>query len=182
MSIELIRLNKKSPDYKSVKRLYKSAFPTDEKAPFGLLMRKSKKDNVDFWAAYSGDKWVGLAYVLSYKDISYLFYLAIDDKARGNGFGSGVLGALKEKYKGRNLFLAIEEIDEKAENYSERINRKKFYEKNGFHDLNCKLREASVVYDLLGLGDKIKPKDYADMFDEYLGKMFRRFVKMEILD
>ena len=48
MSIELIRLNKKSPDYKSVKRLYKSAFPTDEKAPFGLLMRKSKKDNVDF--------------------------------------------------------------------------------------------------------------------------------------
>ena len=77
---------------------------------------------------------------------------------------------------------AIEEIDEKAENYAERINRKKFYEKNGFHDLNCKLREASVVYDLLGLGDKIKPKDYADMFDEYLGKMFRRFVKMEILD
>lgn len=53
-------------------------------------------------------------------------YLAIDDKARGNGFGSGVLGALKEKYKGRNLFLAIEEIDEKAENYAERINRKKF--------------------------------------------------------
>ncbi len=51
-----------------------------------------------------------------------------------------------------------------------------------FTDLNCKLREASVVYDLLGLGDKIKPKDYADMFDEYLGKMFRRFVKMEILD
>ena len=158
MSIELIRLNRKSPDYKSVKRLYKSAFPADEKAPFGLLMRKSKKDNVDFWAAYSNDKWIGLAYVLSYRDISYLFYLAIDDKARGNGFGSGVLGALKEKYKGRNLFLAIEEIDEKAENYAERINRKKFYEKNGFHDLNCKLREASVVYDLLGLGDKIKPR------------------------
>ena len=116
MSIELIRLNRKLPDYKSVKRLYKSAFPADEKAPFGLLMRKSKKDNVDFWAAYSNDKWIGLAYVLSYRDISYLFYLAIDDKARGNGFGSGVLGALKEKYKGRNLFLAIEEIDEKAEN------------------------------------------------------------------
>lgn len=42
MSIELIRLNRKSPDYKSVKRLYKSAFPADEKAPFGLLMRKLK--------------------------------------------------------------------------------------------------------------------------------------------
>lgn len=182
MNIELRRFSKKSADYKNVKRLYNSAFPADEKAPFWLLMKKIKKDGVDFWAAYSEEKWVGLAYVLSYKDISYLFYLAVDDKARGNGFGSGVLGALKEKYKGRNLFLAIEEIDEKAENYAERIKRKQFYEKNGFHDLNCKLREATVIYDLLGLGDKIKPEDYADMFDEYLGKIFRRFIKMEILD
>lgn len=181
MSIELIRFSKKLPDYKRLKQLYNSAFPADEKAPFSLLMRKTKKDNVDFWAAYSGDEWVGLAYVLSYKKISYLFYLAVDDSVRGKGFGSGILSALKEKYQGQNLFLAIEEIDEKAKNYSERVKRKKFYEKNGFHDLNCKLREASVIYDLLGVGGKIEPKDYADMFDEYLGKLFRKFVKMEIL-
>lgn len=43
MSIELIRLNKKSPDYKSVKRLYKSAFPTDEKAPLVCLCVNLKR-------------------------------------------------------------------------------------------------------------------------------------------
>lgn len=181
MSVELRRFDKKSADYKNVKRLYNSAFPADEKAPFWLLMRKLKKDGVDFWAAYSEEKWVGLAYVLSYKSISYLFYLAIDDNARGKGFGSGVLSTLKEKYQGQNLFLAIEEIDEKADNYSERLKRKQFYEKNGFHSLDCKLREASVIYDLLGVGGKVSPKDYSDMFDAYLGKLFKRLVKMEIL-
>lgn len=181
MSVELIRFDKKSANYKNVKRLYNSAFPADEKAPFWLLMKKIKKSGVDFWAAYSGKKWVGLAYVLSYNKISYVFYLAIDDNARGKGFGSGVLSALKEKYQGQNLFLAIEEVDEKAENYAERVKRKQFYEKNGFHDLNCKLREASVVYDLLGVGGKVNPKDYSDMFDAYLGKFFRKLIKMEII-
>lgn len=182
MNIELKRLDKKSNDYKKVKRLYSSAFPANEKAPFWLLMNKSKKNNVDFWSAYSNEKWIGLAYVLSYKEISYVFYLAISEAERGNGFGSGILSALKEKYKGQNLFLAIEEIDEKADNYDERIKRKQFYEKNGFHDLNLKLREATVVYDLLGTGDKINPKDYADMFDSYLGRFLRRIIKMEIID
>lgn len=182
MDIELRRFDKKSSDYKNVKRLYNSAFPANEKAPFWLLMKKIKKDGVDFWAAYSEKKWVGLAYVLSYKKISYVFYLAIDDNARGKGFGSGVLSALKEKYQGQNLFLAIEEINKKASNYAERVKRKQFYEKNGFHDLNCKLREATVVYDLLGVGGKINPKDYADMFDKYFGKLLRKLNKMEILD
>lgn len=182
MSIKLKRLDRKSPDYKKVKRLYKTAFPADEKAPFSLLMRKSKKANADFWAAYNNEEWAGLAYIVSWKGISYVFYLAVDGGSRGNGVGSGILSALKKRYSGQNLFLAIEEIDEKAENYAERLRRKSFYEKNGFHYLGCKLREASVVYDLLGVGEKIKAEDYAEMFDDYLGRLMRRLIKMEIID
>lgn len=182
MGVELKRLDRKSPDYKNVKRLYKSAFPADEKAPFSLLMRKRKKDGVDFWAAYNNGEWAGLAYVLSYKGISYVFYLAVDENSRGKGVGSGILSALKKRHSGQNLFLAIEEIDEKAENYAERLKRKSFYEKNGFHLLGCKLREASVVYDLMGVGERVKPEDYAQMFDRYLGRLIRSLVKMEIID
>lgn len=180
MNLNLKAVDKTLPEYKRIKKLYHDAFPMDERAPFWLLRKRADRENVDFWAVYSEEEWVGLAYVISREDLSYLFYLAIAQEVRGKGYGSAVLGAIKEKYAGSRIILAIEELDENAPNYQERIKRKQFYEKNGLRLLNCKMREAKVIYDVMGIADDVAPEEYGDMMKQYLGRFFSRLISVEI--
>lgn len=168
MKISLKRINFFSPDYGKISRLYKTAFPADERAPMWLLAMKSEKDYVDFWGIYSDGEWVGLAYVISEGTASYLFYLALSENLRGKGLGSKALQSLKRHYGRQRLFLALEQLDESAENYGERIRRRNFYLKNGLKPLPLTIREATVTYDVMGTGE-IAPEEYESMMKKYLG-------------
>lgn len=182
MSVELKQVNKKSADYKKMKELYKKAFPANERAPYFVLSAKAKKANVDFWGIYSDNKWAGLMYVVNEAELSYIFYFAVSETERGKGCGSGALQAAKEKYAGQKIFLAIEQPEKEAENYSQRVKRKQFYERNGFKDLNLKLKEASVTYDLLGIGGTVEAKEYESLISRYLGKLLSRLITMRIIE
>ncbi len=181
MEIQFQPASKRSKQYRAVRSLYHRAFPSDERAPFWLLMRRSKCENVDFLEIYDGQIWVGLLYVIHDADLSYVFYFAIRDGMRGKGYGSATLAAIKRRYAGRRVFLAIEQLDPAAENYMERVKRKQFYQNSGLKELGCQLREASVVYDLLGIGGIVKPEEYAHMMRRYLGWLMSRLIPMQIL-
>ena len=168
MKISLKRINFFSKDYGKISRLYKTAFPADERAPMWLLAWKSEKDYVDFWGIYADGKWAGLAYVISEGNASYLFYLALSENLRGKGLGSKALQSLKKHYGTQRLFLALEQLDESAENYEERIRRRNFYLKNGMKPLPLTIREATVTYDVMGTGE-IAPEEYESMMKKYLG-------------
>ena len=182
MSILLKDISKDSPDFKRIKKLYKQAFPANERAPFFLLSAKAKKESVDFLGIYDEEKWVGLMYVVNNADLSYIFYFAVSGKERGKGIGSGALNAAKEKYAGRKIFLAIEQLDKTAANYQERVKRKQFYKRSGFIDLKMKLREAAVTYDLLGIGGTVSAKEYEDVIGRYLGKVLSKLIIMKIIE
>lgn len=181
MDIQFRSVSKRSAQYHTVKSLYHHAFPADERAPFWLLMRRSKCENVDFLEIYDGEIWVGLLYIIHDADLSYVFYFAIRDGLRGKGYGSATLAAVKQRYAGRRVFLAIEQLDPAAENYMERVKRKQFYQRCGLRELDCQLREASVVYDLLGIGGPVKPEEYAHMMRGYLGWLMSKLIPMQIL-
>lgn len=180
MKISLRKTHPLSADYGKVRRLYNSAFPADERAPIGLLTLKSYKDNVDFWSLYADGGWVGLAYVVNGEDLSYLFYFAVSAEKRGKGIGSKCLKALKNFYSGRRLFLALEQLDETAENYPERLKRREFYLKNGLKPIAGTIREAAVVYDIMGAGGDIQPHEYENMMKKYMGFPLYKLVSMEI--
>lgn len=193
MRIILRRMNRHLPEYRQVRQLYKTAFPLAERVPFGIMMRRSGVEGVDFWAIYArqtaknGDcsremiRWVGFAYVISHEKLSYLFYLAINDDCRGKGYGSAVLRTIRKKYAGRKLFLAIEQIDEAAPNLEERTKRKHFYQKNGFSELHCKLREMRMVYEVLGTEGPVSSTDFQYMMRRYFGPVWKHIITTEIL-
>ena len=177
MRITLSRINMFSPDFGKISKLYKTAFPSDERAPMMVLAAKSGREGVDFWGIYADGEWIGLAYVLTEGEVSYLFYFALSEEFRGKGLGSRSLQALKKKYAGKRLFLALEQLDESAENYSERLKRREFYLRNGLKPINCTIREASVIYDVMGTGD-VLPEEYETMMRNYLGKRVGRLISM----
>lgn len=169
MKISLKRVNFLSKDMAELKKLYLSAFPEDERAPLFILASKARRSGVDFWSLYADGKWFGLAYAITVNDLTYLFYLAVSEEMRGRGFGSRAIQALMKKYSGNRFFLALEQPDESAENYSERLKRRQFYINNGLVPLNITIREGNVTYDVMGTGGEIDPAEYTGMMKSYLG-------------
>lgn len=181
MKITLRRINLFSPDYPKISHLYKTAFPADERAPIWVLTYKSGRENVDFWGLYANDQWIGLAYAISENDLTYLFYLALAEEVRGKGLGSKALQALMKQYSGNRFYIALEQLDETADNIEERRNRRQFYIKNGLKPIKRTIREASVVYDVMSTGD-VQPEEYEGMMRDYLGKRVSRLVSMDIIE
>lgn len=180
MSVELRKFDKSSFELKELKGLYKSAFPLSERTPFRMLIRKISLPFVDCFSIYYDGRWAGFTYVVSNQNVSYVFYLAVSPDFRGCGIGSSVLSLLKERYRDNILLLAIEEVDEKYPNYSERINRQRFYERNGFHLNGYKIREATEIYDAMSTSPNINPQVYNEMFTKYYSRLMGMIIKTKM--
>lgn len=163
----------KNTDFKQIKQLYNTAFPKDERVvPFYVLKNKAKLGKGELITVKIDGKFVGFASVISHCGISYLFYFAITKDNRGKGYGSVVLSELKKIYKDNILFLAREQLDENADNYNERIKRHNFYLNNGFSDWKCKIKEANVVYDVMGVGsNEVDASQYEKLMKFWAGKL-----------
>jgi GNAT superfamily N-acetyltransferase len=179
--MELIGIIEKK-DWKRTKALYREAFPAEERAPFYILKSRAKRGKADFWQIADGEIRAGFAYVISYKDLSYLFYFAVEPSLRGKGYGTAALNLLKEKYAGRRLFLAIEPLEDSAGNAAQRIGRHEFYLRCGFEDLPYRLKEASVVFSIMGIGGPVHAKEHKEMIEGYLGPILTKLVDMRIIE
>ena len=170
-------------------RKYKSR---DESCGRALSERFSGKRAVSFPASekacasgksrlFEGELWVGFAYLVHSGDLAYLFFFAIDEKERGKGFGTAAVKAMIEYYKGKRLFLALENWLEECSNPEERVKRHNFYLNCGLQDLPYKLRELKMVYAIMGSGGKVEPEEYKPMMDSYFGWFWRHIINTDIV-
>ena len=139
---------------KGLKKIYKEAFPREEKIPFWMLKLLARRGRGEFYGVYDQKELAGLVYNVYYKDIIYISYLAVDDEKRGSGYGSRILQTIQKKFSSSRIFLCIEEMDPGAENYEQRVRRKAFYESNGFKMLPFQVREGVVMYDAMCVADR----------------------------
>ncbi|MBR2926756.1 MAG: GNAT family N-acetyltransferase [Clostridia bacterium] len=180
--MKLIPITEKDRLYQNAKRLYCSAFPREERVPWGWMYRKSKHASIDFLSVTDQDIPVGFIYLIHGNQLTYVFYFAMEESRRGKGYGSRTLAMVKERYPDHRIFLAIEELDERADNYAQRVGRLAFYQKNGFERTSCKLRERSVIYDVLSTdGGDISNRDYLSMMHPFLTGPMRLFFKTYII-
>ena len=170
----------KKNEYKLIKCLFISAFPKEERPPFFILSSRAKRGNGDMLIAKDGEDFVGFVYVVSYGTLSYLFFLAVEESRRGCGYGTKIIDAVKTRYEGNVIFLARERLDEPCDNLEQRLNRHKFYLKNGFIDLKCKIVEGGVVFDTMSTGAEITAQEYADLIDSWCGKFTRKRIGMYV--
>ena len=159
MNGTLARMTFGRAEMKWVKALFLSAFPPEERPSF-FIMRLRARHYTDWWLIQSGGKNAGFFYVIRDERLAYLFFFAVDEAFRGRGIGSEALRKLIKLYEGKTFFLAIEPLDETADNYDMRVRRLNFYQRNGLRRLNQWIREGPVVYDVLGVGEKVQREDY----------------------
>lgn len=130
---------------KEIKNIYVNSFLKDERFPFWLLKYCSKEENVLFNVILDNNKAIGMEYIINYENISYLMYLAIDEKQRSKGYGSKILKDLLKEYE--TIILSIERPNKNLNN-NKRI-RKNFYLKNGFFETNKFIKDNGIEYEIL---------------------------------
>lgn len=151
-----------------VRFLYETAFPEDERPPYEMALSFRPSE---FYGIYEGNDFVGLADIVPHDDLVYLFFLAIASDKRGKGYGSRILAELKERYRGKRIFLLAEELDEKYADLADRKRRFAFYRRNGFLPSGILIKEYGVVYEMLTLnGAKVSKQEFLSIMALLIGE------------
>ncbi len=168
----------KATNYKKqIKKLYRTAFPKEERAPLFMLYKRAKKEENSFIAVTEKGEFIGLIYILTNQKTAYIFFLAVEKDKRGSGYGTKILQKLKSLYPEKAIILMIEDTtDKSATNMPERLKRLGFYKANGFSQLGIKINEAGVKYELLGTDSSSTHEDFFLLMKDFLGKFLFRFI------
>lgn len=166
---------------REVKRLYLSAFPAEERYPFGRLWLLSVlKSRVALRAYGDGDAFCGFTLTVDSGKYLYISFIAVAPEVRAKGYGTQMLGLLRREYPGRAMLVEVEAPREDAPNYIQRVRRMDFYRKNGFYDLDRTITGRGVTYALLSTDTDFDREAYWKIFDQMslgLGPWLRRLKK-----
>ena len=159
-------------------RLYKKAFPKNERKPFSIIRFMQKKGKTDVWYLENDGTFVGFTTTINGSDLILLDYLAVDEKNRGKGIGTEMLKLLRKQYKGKGVFLEIEQLCADAPNAEERIRRKRFYISCGMRELNVYAHVFGVEMELLGWDCAMNYDDYQSFYRDNYGEFAAGNIKM----
>lgn len=154
--------------------LCQTAFPWNEVPPIKALIKRANREELSLLCFYDEEDFVGLAYLVENEKRVYLFLLAVSENKRNQHYGTKILDYLKDKYKGRPIFLSYEEVATYYKNYQQRKKRKAFYDRNGFFQTNLKTKEFFVKYQVAASDKnaKITFKEYAELLNKIFGKFW----------
>lgn len=151
---------------KDVEPLFISAFPRDERPDEETYFSNFlTNENAVLWGFYDNDEFVGFLSFVLYKDICYLFFLAIVEDKRNQGYGTAILSTAKEVFKDRVMLLCYEEVDDKYEDNEMRKKRERLYHRLGYIDNGYKTNEFGVIFQTAYNGKhKVPFEDYWNIF------------------
>lgn len=153
MKLNTEHVTEKSIFWNEINRLAKEAFPPEEYLAPTELVKMSQADNFDFLLLKDQEQFVGFMVVQTYKNMAYLFFLAIDEKSRGKGYGSRAIETLKEEYPNKVHTVDFEMLDQTASNYEQRKKRRNFYLRNGYQETGLFLSYLGVDYEVFCMSD-----------------------------
>lgn len=171
--------NPSQNDIRAVYKLYRALFPKKERIPFFLLKKGIIQKKANMLVLRKEGSVVSFAYLIFYKDLVYLFYFAVDKKEQKLGIGTEFLRYIKEKYCNKRLFLSVEQPSINENNI--KYKRKQFYIKNGFFEIDYKVRAKKLIYDVMSSSGYISKEEYRDMFKFFGSWILPIYMKIEIL-
>ena len=138
-----------TPLFWRVKNLYESSFPVQERISWPWMVWMALLGQADFLAYFDGQDFAGFSYSLRSQTSYYLLFLAIPSQQQSKGYGRQILQDVARRAGRRPIFLVIEPLDESADNYTIRLKRLAFYEKNGYQLTDYIYFENQEVYQVL---------------------------------
>lgn len=151
-------------DKASVKELYKASFPKEEQLPWWTLKALTKINGVDILGFYDKDTLCGFAFTIRNKKILYIMFLAVSKEFQSKGYGSQIINIFKNEDQEKQIVLIVEPLDEKANNYKDRVRRMLFYEKNGFFDTGYNIKEVGGIFRVLSTYPTLDTNEFLKIY------------------
>ena len=163
---------------KEVSNLLESAFPEDERPPTKYFFKSLEKKENKLFAYYLNNTFIGFAFLSFYQDVCYIFFLAVVEEYRNQGFGGQIIEDIKKEHLDLVLLLCYEEVDPKYPNYEERVIRQKFYFSHGFKPNKLKTNEYGVIYETAYIGShQVDFTSYQEIFVLGFGERNRPYIR-----
>ena len=102
----------------------------------------------------------GFACLLTIGDLTHIIYFAMDERLRGQGYGSVALAALHALKPQNRIIADIEQELPEAANNEQRRKRKSFYLRNGYVESGVELNWRKEAYEILVYGGTLTPKEF----------------------
>jgi len=163
MQLDIVYIYDKNMYWDKINKLAEEAFPPDEYLSPNELLDMAKSDNFDFLLLLDKNEFIGFVVTQIYKNMVYLFFLAIDEKYRSKGYGSYAIKALIKTYPNKQQVVDLEMVDENADNFEQRLKRKNFYLKNGYKETNLFLSYLGVDYEVLCMDDDFNADEFKQL-------------------
>ncbi|MDR0898991.1 MAG: GNAT family N-acetyltransferase [Lactobacillaceae bacterium] len=161
-----------------VEELYQSAFPSQERMPFEMLLQIANRPSVSLNIYFKDTEFIGFVFTMFYEDILSIQYLAIVNNQRNSGFGTQIIGSLKKKNVGLRLVVEMEKVDPKSADYQNQLKRLAFYERNGFQSNQIFIYEYGVDYELLTYGSNpVTTDEYVKLAADFYQRDVSGFMK-----
>ena len=174
MNLTVKTISKKLQSYKKIRTLYKSAFPRKERFPNAVLRMMELFKIIKALAFYDGNQLCGFSYLIVQEKAVFIMYLAVNDELRGKGYGSEILKCIKSKYPDKTIILDIEELNQQAKNYEQRIRRVQFYKRNGFFQTNLYFTMRGVRYEIMSADAAFTESDYNEFWKNVYKKRLHK--------
>lgn len=158
MSLSLSTLSRNNRT--AFKALYKSAFPLRERIPLSLLARRARQGRIENLVIEVDGNFSGLMVTALKDDLALILFFAISNNKRGLGLGSRALKAIAERYKGKRIFLEIEDPEKPSENIVQRTRRKRFYLRAGLRETEIRLKAYGTDMELLAFSGMPTYEEY----------------------
>lgn len=156
---------KYKPYLPQIKRLYRDAFPRDERMPFFLISRECRKGSAEIFAVVSNSgRFGGFAVTMRSGDIMMLSYFAISPQLRDRGIGSRVIRALMRRFKDSRFILEIEDVAEPCGDPETRQRRREFYLRNGMVPAGFTAHVFMSDLEVLTSGKPVTFEEYRDLY------------------
>lgn len=163
MKLNTQPIKENGPHWAAVNALAVEAFPPEEYLAPATLVKMAQAENFDFLALLDGDVFVGFMAVQTYRELAYLFFLAIDPMCRGKGYGSRAIETLKGQYPGKIQVVDFEMPDGSAANYQQRERRRMFYLRNGYGETGNFLSYLGVDYEIFSMEQQFPLDDFKEL-------------------
>jgi len=152
-----------------IKTLYLEAFPSYERKPFDLMLKKCDEGFMRIFAIINTDengseRFIGEAIFILYGRIALLDYFAIVPELRGKGFGTSAMKLLCGYFPDRVLLLEIEDPGAECDNRDQRIRRLDFYRACGLQPMNYLVCLYGVDMMILTFGEPVNFEEYHEIF------------------
>ncbi len=145
--------------------------------PWWILAFLSYRRDMGIYGFYEGDTLCGFTSMAVTEKVLFVLFFAVPEEKRGQGYGSAILSLLKRTYPGREIVLNVELLDPTADNYAQRLQRMRFYSKNGFYDTGYDIDEVGGTFRVLSTNRALDVPGYLQVFSRLSWGFWKPYIR-----